>query len=158
MRFTYKNAAGEVSERLLSSWSESGHYIKGHADDGRVLTFRKDRVLAYLNGCEALLRNPVAVPPPRLERAKPVEAQPEILFTGFARVQRGVLEQRAQQAGLRVMQSVSKHLTFLCCGPNAGPAKVERSREQGVYVLSEPEFFLLVETGELPDNAVDALF
>lgn len=158
MRFTYSNAAGEISQRTLIRWSEAGHYIKGYAnDDGRVLTFRKDRVMDYLDGCDALLRNPIAEPPPRLERARPADSRPEILFTGFARVQRSVLEERARQSGLQVMQTVTKHLTFLCCGPTAGPAKVERSREQGVYVLTEPDFFLLAETGELPDNAVEAL-
>lgn len=164
LSFEYVNAAGEVSRRDLSKWQEVGYYVHGNqVDDGRFLTFRKDRITRYFDGCDALLDTPIAPAPPRLPRAesssapRPQDAKLEILFTGYPAVQRANLEALAAEAGLKVVQTVTTHLTFLCCGPNAGPAKVEKARAKNVYVFQEPDFKLLLQTGELPDAAVEAL-
>lgn len=79
-----------------------------------------------------------------------------MLFTGFASVQRGHLERVAADAGLRVVKSVTRGLMFLVAGPNAGPKKVDGARELGSYIVSESEFFELVQTGVLPDSASEA--
>ena len=158
LRLIYCNAAGETGEHELIRWAEAGHYVKGFSTlRDRVLTFRKDRIHRYLDGCEKLVRDPVGLPPPRLSRDRPKDTRPQILFTGFPKLQRAVLERRAEEGGLRVVQSVTDHLVFLCCGPNAGPAKVEKARERKVYIVKEPEFFVLLETGELPDAAMELL-
>ena len=90
LHFEYCNAKGEASQRTLLNWKEQGYYIKGYADDGRMLTFRKDRVVAYLDECAVLLVDPCGSPPPKLQR-EAKEQRPQILFTGFAQVQRAVL-------------------------------------------------------------------
>ena len=157
LRFVYCNTAGEISERALSQWQEAGHYIKGHDEiKGRVLTFRKDRVQQYLEGSESLLKSPHAAPPPKLARQTVPDERPQILFTGFARAQRDALEAKADAHGVRVVQTVTNKLTFLCGGPNAGPAKVEKARSQGVYIVTESQLHPLLETGELLDEVVDA--
>lgn len=158
LRFEYCNAAGELSIRTLSGWLEQGHYIKGRdADKGRVLTFRKDRVQAYLDKGDSLLRAPIAPPPPKLERSAPPDRRPQILFTGFASATRTQLQAQADEAGLRVVQTVTQGLTFLCTGANAGPSKVDKARIQGVYIVSEPQLRELLATGVLADEVVDAL-
>lgn len=158
LRFVYCNTAGEVSERTVSQWTEAGHYIKGHdVAKGRVLTFRKDRIQNYLDGSETLVKVAISAPPPRPRRDAPPDERPQILFTGFASVQRAMLEQHADAKGVRVVQTVTKGLTFLCAGPNAGPSKVEKARAQGVYIVSESQLRELLETGVLPDDVVDAL-
>lgn len=158
LSFVYSNAQDEVSTRTLLRWEEAGHYIKGYSvNDGRVLTFRKDRVKTYLDGTESMLREPYAPAPPKPQREAPRDARPQILFTGFAKVQRHVLETKADADGLQVMKTVTQNLVFLCCGPTAGPAKVEKSREQGVYIVDEAQFHQLLDTGELPDSVVDEL-
>ena len=158
LRFIYCNGVGEVSERSLSQWAEAGHYIKGHdATKGRVLTFRKDRVQEYLDGSELLVKSVTAEPPPRPMRGAARDLRPQMLFTGFGAAQRAELEEKADVHGLSVVQTVTKGLVFLCCGPNAGPAKVDKSRAQGVYIVTELQLHPLLETGELPDDVVDDL-
>lgn len=158
LRFTYCNGAGEVSQRELSQWAEAGHYIKGHdVAKGRVMTFRKDRVQQYHEGCAALLTAPHGLPPPRPARDAAPDARPQMLFTGFGKSQRQALEAQADAAGVRVVQTVTKGLAFLVCGSNAGPTKVDKAREQGVFIVAELHLQALLETGELPDEAVDAL-
>lgn len=51
LHFIYRDAAGAVSQRVLTGFTESGHYVEG-VESGRFLTFRKDRVVEYLNGCD----------------------------------------------------------------------------------------------------------
>lgn len=161
LEFFYKNASGEVSQRRLIKWSEVGVYLQGFdADVMHPCTFRKDRVLRYLNGCDALLKQPFVEGPPTAPKPKRAPAKekttgPETLFTGFKAAERAALEAQATEAGLSVVKSVTAGLVFLVIGKTAGPAKVEKSRAQGVYIVSESEFDSLIETGELPDHAVN---
>jgi BRCT domain type II-containing protein len=45
--------------------------------------------------------------------------------------------------------SVTRNLAFLCAGENAGPKKLQKANEQGVYILSKDQFVHLIETGEI---------
>lgn len=93
IRFVYRNAAGAVSRRNLVKWSEVGHYIEGFEETaGKSCTFRQDRVVEYLEGGAALLRDPGSTPPPRVRTSTPKDACPQILFTGFPAVQRANLK------------------------------------------------------------------
>jgi NAD-dependent DNA ligase len=153
LRFIYCNVGGEVSERSLTQWFEAGHYVKGHdVTKGKVLTFRKDRVREYLDGCETLLKSPSAPPPPKPASHTEPESRPQILFTGYGAAQRKTLEAQASEAGLAIVSTVTKGLTFLACGPNAGPAKIEKARTQGVYIVSDQHLQSLLQTGELLDE------
>ena len=53
---------------------------------------------------------------------------------------------------MTVRSSVTKQLNFICIGKNAGPKKMEAARKQGVVVLNENQFRVMVETGELPED------
>lgn len=152
LQFVYRNAQDEVTVRKLSNWAEIGHYIKGYSvGDKRVLTFRKDRVVEYVSGIEAL-QFPFSSAPPRPQKSGSLATRPQVLFTGFAKVQRAVLEAKADAGGLQVCKTVTKDLSYLCAGPNAGPAKVEKARTQCVYILNEDQLHKLLETGELPEG------
>lgn len=156
LRFIYCNAEGEVSERTLTHWFEAGHYVKGHdMAKGRVLTFRKDRVREYLDGCDSLLKGPSATPPPKPARQAAPASRPQMLLTGYGAAQRKALESQAADAGLCIVQTVTKGLTFLACGPNAGPAKIEKARSQGVYIVADQHLQALLQTGELLDELPD---
>ena len=158
LRLTYCNAEGEISERVLTRWVEAGHYLKGHdLAKGRVLTFRKDRVREYFDGCEALLIGPSAPPPPKPARQSSQDSKPQMLFTGYGAAQRKALEAQASEAGLVIVSTVTKSLTFLACGPNAGPAKIEKARAQGVYIVADQHLQALLLTGELLDELPDAI-
>lgn len=158
LRFIYRTPDGEATSRQIDQWAEVGHYVQGfELTAGKFCTFRKDRVAEYLGGCDALLQDPFTPAPPRITRERPVDDRPQILFTGFAAVQRGHLERLSDEAGLKVVKTVTQGLAFLCAGPTAGPAKVAKARGQRVYIVREPELHGLLATGELPDYAIDDL-
>lgn len=158
LRFDYRKADGSQSTRRLTRCAEEGHYVTGFdLDAGQERTFRKDRITQYHDGCASLLRAPYEGPPPKLVRQVAQDARPQILFTGFARAQRAMLEAKADVHGVRVMQTVTTGLAFLCIGPNAGPAKVEKARAQGVYIVTELQLHPLLETGELPDDLMETV-
>ncbi|WP_153075769.1 hypothetical protein [Paraburkholderia bonniea] len=163
MKFIYQKYLGEFQEYELVNWSESGNYIQGVCTRARMFrTFRKDRVTKYLQGSENLLENPVATSAPCLPPKRPIPSEnrrdspppgvPKILFTGFSKNKRDELEQCAWAAGFYVRKDVTKDLTFLCTGPNAGPVKIEKSRTQGTYIISGNHFATFIETGELIDE------
>ncbi|WP_016704890.1 BRCT domain-containing protein [Pseudomonas chlororaphis] len=165
--FSYRDAKGEVSQRTLVQWSEKDTHIQGRsAEDTFPKTFRKDRIIEFLQGANLLL-NEAAPLAPRL-RPKPstlaaFEAasrtpQPktppgglnQILFTGFLAAHRAELEQKASDFGLKVMKTPGKTLTFLCYGDNAGPTKVAKAQEAGAFIIDSDQFLSLITTGELP--------
>ena len=163
LEFLYQNQKGERKEYSLTNWEEVGHYIEGTCVRAHAFrTFRKDRVVQYLYGGDSLLRDPRPSGPPPV-RAKRSDAQQrggdrlEILFTGFPSAQRADLEQQASDAGLHVCKTVTQGLHFLCAGPNAGPSKIRKSREQGSYIVNVGQLLQLIETGELPDEEPEAV-
>ncbi|MDO8933361.1 MAG: hypothetical protein Q7U97_13285 [Rhodocyclaceae bacterium] len=152
LRFVYRSpASGLKHVDLAPGWKEVGRYIEGiDLAASSFKTYRKDRVAEYLDRGDQLLDDPFTPPPPRPD--KNADVRPQILFTGFPSVQRASLERKAAEIGLHVVKSVTVGLSFLCAGPNAGPAKVHASREQHVFIVTEPQFHSLAATGELPDE------
>jgi len=154
LKFIYKNSRGEISTRsMLDGWKESGAYIEGVSQGAGYRSFLKHRVVEYLEGSESLLVDPFPDPPPPVPKVRSSDAvTSEILFTGFPAVQRANLESKADAAGLKVVKSVTTRLTYLCGGPNAGPSKLAHARAQGSFILTEPGFRHLIETGEILDE------
>lgn len=146
LRFTYASS-GEV-ERCVYEWAEGPAYIRGYCIvAGAVRTFRKDRVTAWLYGTEHSLKSSTA---PKARRKPSRPAGREILFTGFAAAERQAMEENATSSGWIVRRTVSKGLTCLICGPNAGPSKVRRALDQGTLVLGPEEMTeALLRDGEI---------
>lgn len=156
LRFEYRNARGEVATYAIRAWREEGRYLHGWCQErGELRTFLKFRVLAYQDGGAARLADPHPAPPPPPAPKAPPDQRPQILFTGFPQVQRADLERRAVAAGCRVVKTVTQGLALICGGPNAGPAKMDAARAQGVLALRQDEFLLMCETGEVPDPGED---
>lgn len=74
----------------------------------------------------------------------------QICFTGFGVVEKDALSEEASSAGLCVVGTVTKGLTFLCIGNNPGESKLQKAQDQNVQCLNQQQFMLLIETGELP--------
>lgn len=75
----------------------------------------------------------------------------QICFSGFSLSVRAELEAQARELlHLEVKSSVTKGLRYLCTGPEAGPAKVAKAKEQGATILSVEQFQTFCETGEIP--------
>jgi NAD-dependent DNA ligase len=89
------------------------------------------------------------------KRAKTIDHNGEICFTGFSPSQKSNMQQAAQRRGFKVVKSVTKRLAFLCAGPNAGPSKLQKARQCGATILSLDELTRMLETGEVPANDVN---
>ncbi|MGL6027601.1 MAG: BRCT domain-containing protein [Vibrio sp.] len=74
----------------------------------------------------------------------------EICFTGFESTKRCSLEMEAESSGMIVRGKVTKKLTALCIGPNAGPSKFKQALEDDIIIMTENEFSMLLSTGVLP--------
>lgn len=154
--FVYLGRDGALTKRILLQASESGAYIQGRTPAGDLRTFRKDRIVetaANEQQLEEILAKHQADPdgakilcPPAFLRAE----HPEVCFTGFSAADKARLSGIAAANGVIVVKGVTVGLHYLCCGANAGPAKLEKARAQGTLVLSEAEFANLLETGEVP--------
>lgn len=152
LRFIYRNADGVESERTVVQWNENSRYIQGRsADDSLPKTYRKDRIVEYLLGEEFLLGE-AAPPAPEPAPRVPSDQRSQIQFTGFPKAEKAELEELATIHGLRVMISPGNNLAFLCCGPNAGPAKITRAHEAGATILGAPALRHLLATGEILDT------
>ncbi|MGF0336759.1 BRCT domain-containing protein [Ectopseudomonas toyotomiensis] len=150
IKFSYRDADGRESVRTLTHWSENTRYLQGRSEgDTLPRTFRKDRVVEYLEGADQLLFDKAPPAPEPAPKAAP-DLRAQILFTGFKAAERAALEVFAEQSGFRVMKTAGKSLALLCIGSNAGPTKVEAARAAGAFILNEMEFNQLAKTGELP--------
>ncbi len=151
--FEYTNAKQEYKRYELTNWKEEGHYLSGNTTENQFKTFRKDRIHRYLTHQEALasLYSP---PPPKIIPDTAPDNRLKVLFTGFKAAEKAELSSKAEVAGLRVMKSkkVTSGLDFLICGVNAGPKKISQAMQQQTYIVSEEQFYCLVETGELIDD------
>lgn len=116
---------------------------------GNVLA--ASQVAGWLAHCE---RGPGLRPAPAVEnaRARRVAASEGVVFTGFARAARTLLEAQACASGLRVCKSVDKACLYVVAGPNAGPAKLAKARAEGLLVITEQAFVAMIQTGELPQT------
>jgi len=152
LRFIYRDFEGDETTRTLRTWKESDLYIEGFDElRGAVRTFRKSRVERYLDGCDALLSDPYSV-----GTVAAPGAAVEILFSGFSAARRAQLEASAASAGLRVVRSETKGLAYFVGGPRVGSSKQLAAIVRGALLLDEAEFGRFIESGELPDSAVDA--
>ncbi|MFZ9753846.1 MAG: hypothetical protein ACO3B3_09880 [Cyanobium sp.] len=83
--------------------------------------------------------------------AKPKkEKLTQVCFTGFNSEEKATLTRMAEEKNLQVTSTVTKSLAFLCCGSNAGEAKIKKAKSQDCVILNRTEFEILLETGELP--------
>jgi NAD-dependent DNA ligase len=74
----------------------------------------------------------------------------QICFTGFGMVDRDAYENFVVEAtGMVVRKGITKKLDYLCIGPNAGPEKLKKAKEQGVTIITEQELHQLFSTDRM---------
>lgn len=78
------------------------------------------------------------------------DTREQICFTGFRPTDKGRLKNKANAGNLKVIESVTKKLKYLCIGPNARPKKIEKAKQQKTKILTENELNgLITNTVEL---------
>lgn len=153
--FLYCNAKGIVKHYHIADISQDEEYIQGIClDSGDLKTFRQDRVISHHSSPEeaeqamnVMLESGELVP--YVPKPRPWETF-DVCFTGYTKAEKEELSIKAEAAGLTVRKDVTVHLNLLCCGPNAGPSKIKKSREKGILILSTSQFLEFIETGEIP--------
>ena len=70
-----------------------------------------------------------------------------VVFTGKMQIaNRDEMKKQAKQLGAKVGSSVSGKTDYLITGENVGVTKINAAKEKGVNVLTEEEYFALIET------------
>ncbi|HCI2469083.1 TPA: hypothetical protein NOT17_003818 [Pseudomonas aeruginosa] len=150
LTFLYRDVTGVETTRSLVTGRETSRYIQGRsATESLPKTYRKDRILQFLEGDHLLLGADAPPSPEPAPKSMP-DMRPQILFTGFKAADKDRLGAVASEQGFRVMKTVGKSLSMICIGKNAGPTKVESAQGYGAFVLTEEQFFHLCRTGEVP--------
>jgi len=155
--FIYQSARGEITFRVVGSLSEGDGYLQAiDLVKGELRTFRLDRILERMepdSGEDAVLarlEHWKRVSPEPIPRPRPAAGALTVCFTGFKAADKVSLGALAEAKGMCIRASVSQDLNILVGGYNAGPAKLERARDQGVMIRDEAQFRHLLETGEIP--------
>ena len=160
---TYANSAGIGSIQHLVNAKfddpESPQYVQGFCNQAHhPKTLRYDRVIQVFDTFDEAKENfgdnnytlPVYDRAPSTRYSSP--STMDVCFTGFAKADKESLVELANSNEMLVRSSVTKHLNILCYGYNAGPAKLAKALEQGVFILNKEQFEQLIETGEVPEQ------
>lgn len=69
-----------------------------------------------------------------------------VVFTGKMQGSREDMQALARKLGALVQTSVTGKTDFLVCGENVGAKKIEKAREKGTHILTEDEFYKMIES------------
>lgn len=163
IEFDYTDASGVRSHRSVSVYAVDDEYFEGfchQATDTRTFVIGRVRGKVLVRDTGELLPAKRWAAAARMDpnntglvmnRGWRPDADEEahdyidieILFTGFPRAQRAELEALAEASGMVVRKSVTVDLSYLCAGPNAGPAKLAQARDARVSIIDHEEFLSL---------------
>jgi len=156
--FVYTDSVGNITKRRLASLTQfkaktTDHiYFKGFDLDARAMrTFRADRMQPFEGDVSDDYWQNLLMELPSLKNEQNPDNKLEVLFTGFPRQDvKPHLESLATKADLLVRKSFTSRLGMLVCGNRAGPKKIDKAQQKGIYILSEEEFIRFLDTGEVP--------
>lgn len=163
--FSYEDSTGNLSDRIVEfrsiSKSNGLTYLKSICTDRRApRTFRTDRMMSVfsletgelIDDLDAYLTS-TKPPVTKSKFARPKQSstdsatkvkKPEIFFTGLWQEDRQYYESMAPLCGFKVVKSMTKNLTYLCCGVNAGPKKIEEAEARGIAIMDISELDTMI--------------
>ncbi|EKO3973975.1 hypothetical protein FNO25_001962 [Vibrio fluvialis] len=160
---TYVNSSGVGSVQHLTNAKlddeDHPHYVQGFCvQANHPKTLRYDRVVQVFDSFDDAkstfgdenYKLPQYNKAPSNRYSSPETM--DVCFTGFSKADKDSLTQLAENNSMFVRSSVTKHLDILCYGYNAGPTKLTKALEQGVFILNKEQFEVMVETGEVPES------
>lgn len=154
--FVYFSAKEIISVQAISNISQNEDYLQGisvlYDDKGSLKTFRKDRVIEYLDSLEEAKEFLLDCCLSDFTVRKPKTETFDIHFTGFKKADKEELERIATDANMEVRKSVTKNLNLLCYGYNASQMKMDKARSMGIIILNESQFRNFLETGDFTDS------
>lgn len=154
--FVYFSAREILSVQAITNISQNEDYLQGisvlYDDKGSLKTFRKDRVVEYLDSLEEAKEFLLGCSLNDFTVRKPKPETFDIHFTGFKKADKEELERIATEANMEVRKSVTKNLNLLCYGYNASQMKMDKARSMGIIILNESQFRSFLETGDFTDS------
>ena len=103
----------------------------------------KDTILHMLDLGFTLEKTPVQSDSTTMSSAV---AGKRMVFTGkMLRGSRQEIQNSARQLGATVQTAVSGTTDFLVCGQNVGPKKLEKASRLGINIISEDEFYEMID-------------
>lgn len=151
--FLYENADGDIALRDVNVTSKYSNergdfYIAGYCLKARASrTFRTDRIIGTITRSSTgeilsveewwklfadITPRFIAARAPTVYKTGPVN----IMFTGYRKAEREVMESFAENAGWTVRKTISKTLDYLMAGKNAGPSKTKDAIAYGVEIVT----------------------
>lgn len=153
IQFWYTDGDGNFTHRNIRILSVDSEYLEGFDLDKKAeRTFRIERMdneIIDLSTGEILtkeewLKQHSIFSITYKENEIDDVFEEEICFTGFKKDKREELELKAMLNGFLVRKSVTKNLSYLVCGSNAGPTKMSKAIDQGAEIISETEFLEII--------------
>ena len=156
----YKNSDGVISaKRVIHLATKHGLMSAICLETGRYKSYRKDRVLEYLDDfshAEKRLKHYKSITADLFDQTsikKEVETEGlTIHFVGFRGKISSELRKLAQDHGITIKTSPSKQVDFLCCGDGFTNRQRHIATKIDAVLISESQFRLLLKTGEMPED------
>ncbi|MDG4866559.1 hypothetical protein P8631_00845 [Guyparkeria sp. 1SP6A2] len=158
--FIYQNAKGEVRAHSIGGQRIQGAYLQGF-EGGKFRTFLLDRIIETYDDAgemEDWLDHHRANPPAPVAVSRPTDERIEVLFTGFPRDERELMEIEAGRHGMKVVKSVTQGLGILCVYGDLSPGrfelngKIPAAQDGGALVMDENDLQWLWDFGEIRDH------
>ena len=70
----------------------------------------------------------------------------KIIVTGTFSSSRDELKDKILFLGGTISSSISKNIDFIICGENPGPTKIEKANQLGLKIISEEDFYEMIQT------------
>ncbi len=70
----------------------------------------------------------------------------KIIVTGTFSSSRDELKDKILFLGGTISSSISKNIDFIICGENPGPTKIEKANQLGLKIISEVDFYEMIQT------------
>lgn len=152
--FSYKDAEGFLTKRTVDIYSIDDPYIQGFCHlRNEERTFIIDRIVGNViyQGKSLSVQEWLDLANVRIKR-KLKNTKLNVCFTGFTENQLSNLTKIANEKNFNVRKTITDSLHFLVVGNNdiADHKKIKKADDELVLILTEQQFYHMLETGEIP--------
>lgn len=154
--FSYKDSEGFLTKRTVDIYSVEDPYINGFCHlRNEERTFIIDRIVGNViyQGKSLSVQEWLDLANVRIKR-KLKNTKLNVCFTGFTENQLSNLTKIANEKNFNVRKTITDSLHFLVVGNNniADHKKIKKADDELVLILTEQQFYHMLETGEIPTS------
>ncbi|STO37822.1 Uncharacterised protein [Gallibacterium anatis] len=154
--FSYKDSEGFLTKRTVDIYSVEDPYINGFCHlRNEERTFIIDRIVGNViyQGKSLSVQEWLDLANVRIKR-KLKNTKLNVCFTGFTENQLSNLTKIANEKNFNVRKTITDSLHFLVVGNNdiADHKKIKKADDELILILTEQQFYHMLETGEIPTS------